>query len=351
MLNYCVPELDLNLVTNPVICDDCIHLIEVAFKFRTKCLKNEERLLKYSYSTSSKQIDLNNFYKNIRSPTRKEVTTVNNNNDKVTENVYFVRVEDIKCTDSIVTNVPVRNSNRSCFDCEKCHGCENNLNDPSYHSKQYTGPFICYNCGKQVDDIFNMRKHIMKHRKQRKCKVCQKSFRDLNCLNKHLRSHTGSKPFACTLCSKSFQEKYKLDQHIKQHNGDKTVMCKICKKVLSTTYNLKIHMKQHTGDKTVMCKICKKVLSTPSNLKVHMKQHVKKKKCELCGQIFISNMDLIQHLETNSETCGNFVYGEIKPENLNQELANIKPELIENDCLEHIKEEMKDEITELHVPN
>ncbi|KAJ8950743.1 hypothetical protein NQ318_011236 [Aromia moschata] len=115
-----------------------------------------------------------------------------------------------------------------------------------------------------------------KHRKQRKCKVCNKCFRDLHTLTTHLRTHTGSRPFSCTLCAKSFREKYKLDQHLKQHRGDDTVKCDICGKVLSTTFNLKIHLEMHK----------------------------KKTHCELCGETFTTKSELIKHLETDSETCG-----------------------------------------------
>ncbi|KAJ8954479.1 hypothetical protein NQ314_007085 [Rhamnusium bicolor] len=149
MLNYCVPELDIHLVMNPVICRSCINMLETAFKFKTECLKIEEKFLKYSHSHSmnSKVCARSTLLTTIMSPFPFLETI----------NVKAIKVERTSINDDHidklkdVKNKKVNNGKKtSKFSCAKCYGCEKKLTDPSYHSKLYQSPFKCYNCGKQV---------------------------------------------------------------------------------------------------------------------------------------------------------------------------------------------------------
>ena len=50
-----------------------------------------------------------------------------------------------------------------------------------------------------------------------KCDFCQKDFTDNNNLQRHIRTHTGDKPFICELCNRGFASRSNLNSHKVTH--------------------------------------------------------------------------------------------------------------------------------------
>ncbi|GIY47576.1 hypothetical protein CDAR_92711, partial [Caerostris darwini] len=57
---------------------------------------------------------------------------------------------------------------------------------------------------------------------------CAKRFFRNSDLNRHLKIHSGQKPFQCRVCSKSFFRSCHLIAHNRVHTGEKPYSCDTC---------------------------------------------------------------------------------------------------------------------------
>ncbi|XP_029114969.1 E3 SUMO-protein ligase EGR2 [Scleropages formosus] len=96
------------------------------------------------------------------------------------------------------------------------------------------------------------------------------------------------KPFSCPMenCDRRFSRSDELNRHIRIHTGHKPFQCRICLRSFSRSDHLTTHTRTHTGEKPFSCDVCGKRFARSDERKRHGRVHLKQReKMELKPQI------------------------------------------------------------------
>nr|XP_060621690.1 early growth response protein 1 [Anolis sagrei ordinatus] len=87
------------------------------------------------------------------------------------------------------------------------------------------------------------------------------------------------RPYACPVdaCDRRFSRSDELTRHIRIHTGQKPFQCRICMRNFSRSDHLTTHIRTHTGEKPFACDVCGRKFARSDERKRHTKIHLRQK--------------------------------------------------------------------------
>ncbi|XP_042277363.1 zinc finger protein 570-like isoform X2 [Thunnus maccoyii] len=129
-------------------------------------------------------------------------------------------------------------------------------------------PFKCKTCDKEFKQKITLNRHMKTHtgKLPYACRVCGRYFRFRLNRDQHTRSHIGTK--ICGTCGQTFNNSTDFTTHMKIHIRELHA-CEFCGKKFALTSYLIKHLRVHTGKRPYECLHCNKNFRIRSDLTLH----------------------------------------------------------------------------------
>ncbi|XP_034112285.2 transcription factor Ouib [Drosophila albomicans] len=296
-----------------VICNSCLEDLHCAIEFRRRCLLNHKRwkptkLMESESGASTRVICM-------RRSTRSRMQYVEDEAPLSPVEV-LIKVEQPKCNaiDDDIDHLEPPNQTENDNRLDLTVSEEEELYVPPTkgklrsrsrlmkatilkqpRTKQKLPVFFCDQCGNNVTGKSAFDRHLRKHSGIRpfKCEQCPARFFSAGELKGHLVMHTGDRNFPCRYCERTYVNYSGRLRHERTHTNERPFACDQCGKTFTNSYILKNHMLVHTGERMFRCDLCDRAFSRPTHLKTHYRSNTHKHNLEK------SSAEQLQPFKTN----------------------------------------------------